>query len=99
MFQCLPFIHLNSPPITFLSHSVSPNLLSLLLLSLSPGVVGICAPPVQGDWLRGILLHDRRGGSGPVGEEDCRHDNLHRPAEPRETCTGKAMTQKDLAPI
>jgi hypothetical protein len=34
-----------------------------------------------------------------VGEKDCRHDNLHRPAEPWETCTGKVMTQKAFALI
>ena len=51
-------------------------------------MVGGGAPEVQGDWLRGVLLHDRGGGPGPVAEEDRRPHNQHRPRQPRETRTG-----------
>ena len=46
------------------------------------GVVGGGAPEIQGDWLRGVLLHDCRGGPGPVAEEDRRPHNQHRPRQP-----------------
>ena len=47
------------------------------------------APEVQGDWLRGVLLHDGSGGPGPVAEEDCRPHNQHRSRQPRETRAGQ----------
>ena len=52
----------NATLLTLSSHNIS-------------GVVGGRAPEVQGDRLRGVLLHDRGGGSGPVAEEDRRPHN------------------------
>ena len=54
------------------------------------------APEVQGDWLRGVLLHDRGGGPGPVAEEDRRPHNQHRPRQPRETRAGRESRNYSL---
>ena len=53
------------------------------------GLVGGRATEAEGDWIRGVLLHDGRGGPRSVAEEDRRSDNQPRPGQPGEAGSGQ----------
>ena len=53
------------------------------------------ATQTEGHRLRGVLLHDGRGGPGPVAEEDCGAHHQHRPRQsgatrPGQSCPGQS---------
>lgn len=43
---------------------------------------------VEGDRVRGVLQHGRRGRPRHVAAQDCRPRHLHRPRQPRKTRAG-----------
>ena len=56
------------------------NFLKENILS-KPGLVGGRPTQTEGHRLRGVLLHDGRGGPGPVAEEDSGSHHQHRPRQ------------------
>ena len=53
-------------------------------------MVGGSATQTEGHRLRGVLLHDGRGGPGPVAEEDRGAHHQHRPRQPGAALAGQS---------
>ena len=65
-------------------------------ISSKPGLVGGRATQTEGHRLRGVLLHDGRGGPGPVAEEDGGAHHQHRPRQLGATRSGQSRSTQAL---
>ena len=72
------------------------NFLKENILS-KPGLVGGRAPQTEGHRLRGLLLHDGRGGPGPVAEEDGGAHHQHRPRQLGAALSGQSSPGQSWA--
>ena len=71
------------------------NFLKENILS-KPGLVGGRPTQTEGHRLRGVLLHDGRGGPGPVAEEDGGPHHQHRPRQLGAARSGQLRSVQSL---